>query len=254
MKRRRLNGVYHQVRLLLKDIPNWLIYDIEPDDVQQFQQELQSPLLDAYFCFRANRDQRIVISRQDIQVANFLCHRAAYRQVNRTIPRFEIYLRGNPTPYCDELGEVGDLELFPGEAPIDPDGFLTFLDGDGEAVFLNPDEVMLLTYTEEDARINVTTLLSAEGLFTAENLRGRWGVHVWQEPDDEQWYANADFEEDEEGTEAVYEFDVLGPYATKSAAVEAILADFESGRYSQYVTLIDDQMDMNDLLNSVGAT
>jgi hypothetical protein len=34
--------------------------------------------------------------------------------------------------------------------------------------------------------------------------------------------------------------------------VEAILADFDSGRYSHYVTLIDDQMDMNDLLNSVG--
>jgi hypothetical protein len=254
MKKRLLNREYHQVRLLMKGVPNWLIYDIEPDDVQQFQQELRSPLSDTYFCFKANRDQRIVISRPDIQVANFLCHRAAYRQVNRTIPRFEIYLRGNPTPYCDELGEVGDLDLFPSEAPIDPDGFLTFLDGDGEAVFLNPDDVMLLTYTEEDARINVTTLLSAEGTFTTEELDGRWEVLVWQEPDDEQWYSNVVFTEDDESSEAVYEFDVLGPYQTKSAAVEAILADFESGRYSHYVTLIDDQMDMNDLLNSVGET
>ena len=169
----------------------------------------------------------MVVSLPDIQAANFLCHQAAYRQVNRTIPRFEIYLCGNPNPYCDELGEVGDLELFPGEAPLDPDGFLTFLDGDGEAVYLNPGQVMLLTYTVEDERINVTTLLSAEGIFTAE---------------------------DDESSEAVYEFDVLEPYATKSAAVEAILADFESGRYSQYLTLIDDQMDMDDLLNSVGAT
>jgi len=238
----------------MNGVPNWLIYDIEPDDVQRFQQELQSPLPDTYFCFRANRNQRIVISRPDIQVANFLCHRAAYRQVNRTIPYFEIYLRGNPTPYCDELGEVGDLDLFPGEAPIDPDGFLTFLDGDGEAVFLNPDDVMLLTYTEEDARINVTTLLSAEGTFTTEELDGRWEMLVWQEPDDEQWYSNVAFTEDVESSEAVYEFNVLGPYKTKSAAVEAILADFDSGRYSHYVTLIDDQMDMNDLLNSIGET
>ena len=52
----------------------------------------------------------------------------------------------------------------------------------------------------------------------------------------------------------MYEIGVLGPYLTKSAAVEAILADFESGRDSHYVTLIDDQMDMNDLLNSVGET
>jgi hypothetical protein len=74
---------------------------------------------------------------------------------------------------------VGDLELFPGDTPIDQEGFLTFLDGDGEAVFLNPDDLMLLTYTEEDARINVTTLLSAEGIFTAEDLRGRWEVLVW---------------------------------------------------------------------------
>ena len=72
-------------------------------------------------------------------------------------------------------------------------------------------------------------------------------------PDDEQWYANVAFEEDE-NSEVRYEFDVLGPYATKSAAVEGILADFESGRYSRYVTLIDDQMDMDDFLNSVGET
>jgi hypothetical protein len=38
---------------------------------------------------------------------------------------------------------------------------------------------MLLTYTVEDERINVTTLLSAEGIFTAEDLRGRWEVLVW---------------------------------------------------------------------------
>ena len=112
----------------------------------------------------------------------------------------------------------------------------------------------LLTYTVEDERINETTLLSAEGIFTAEDLRGRWEVQVWQELDDEQWYSNVAFAEDDESSEAVYEFDVLGSYATKSAAVEAILADFESGRYSQYLTLIDDQMDMDDLLNSVGET
>jgi hypothetical protein len=161
MNRRPLNRVYHQVRLLLKDVPDWLIYDIEPDDVQQFQQELRSPLSDTYFCFRANRDQRIVISRRDVQVANFLWYKAAYRQVSRTMPRFEIYLRGNPTPYCDELGEVGDLDLFPGDAPLDPDGFLTFLDGDGEAVYLNPGQVMLLAYIVEEERINETTLLRA---------------------------------------------------------------------------------------------
>ena len=83
---------------------------------------------------------------------------------------------------------------------------------------------------------------------------GRWGVHVWQEPDDEQWYANVDFGEDDDSSEVVYEFDVLGPFATKSAAVEAIQQDFGSGRYGQYLTLIDDQIDMSDLLGSVGET
>ena len=254
MNKRPMNRQYFQVRLLMKGVPDWLIYDIEHEDVQRFQQELQSPQSEHFFCFRSDREQRMVVSLPDIQAANFLCHQAAYRQVNRTIPRFEIYLRGNPNPYCDELGEVGDLELFPSDTPLDPDGFLTFLDGDGEAVYLNPGQVMLLNYTVEDERINVTTLLSAEGIFTAEDLRGRWEVQVWQELDDEQWYSNVAFAEDDESSGIVYEFDVLGPYATKSAAVEAILADFESGRYSQYLTLIDDQMDMDDLLNSVGAT
>ena len=91
-----------------------------------------------------------MLSLKDIQAINFLWDRAAYRTIIRSLPSFEIYLRGNPTLYKDELGEEGELQTIFGEDDLSLDGFLTFLDGDGEVVFINPAEVVLLTYTTED--------------------------------------------------------------------------------------------------------
>jgi len=230
------NREFFQIRLLLNGVPDWLVYDIGPETEDRLRYELQETESSRFLFFKVGYGQSVLVSRPDIQAINLMRHQAAYNKLIRPMPRFEIYLRGRPTPYADNLGQSIDLIPLLVANEEDADQFLTFLDGDGEDVFVNLAELVLLHIVDEDDRLNVTTLLEVEGRFESETLSGWWAVQVWQDALNEQWYGNVAFREADENAEGVFEFDELGPFRTKTAAVEAMLADFDAGRYGQQLT------------------
>jgi hypothetical protein len=233
-----LNRKYYFLEIMLPGYPEPLRYEIDPADGERLQQVLQLPAdeLDFFFSFTTKDDQHVILSVQDIQLANFLWESRAYIARKRwRLPRIKICFRDQSKPYQDFLGDASWLQIVYKTETFgeEDEPFLSFLNVEGDEIFFRSTQVLLLAYSW-DERINVTTIDTKAGVPHFEpELGGVFGAHVWQmaseediEPD-ESWYGHLDFVVDDENASYDYEFETYGPYPTKSAAVEVVPRDFE---------------------------
>ena len=68
------NRELFQIRLLLKGVPDWLVYDLRPETEDRLRDELQESEPSRFLFFRVGHAQGVLVSRQDIQAIN-LMHR-----------------------------------------------------------------------------------------------------------------------------------------------------------------------------------
>ena len=243
------NRKYHYLEFLMNGSPDTIRYEVTEEDSERLRSVLQEPLneFNLYFCFTAKDDRNVVVSIRDIQMVNRLWESGVYLLRKKwRFPKIQVYFRGQSKSYEDDLEDsdwlqaVYNTETF--EEPDEP--FLSFINVEGDEIFFNIEQIVLLAFSQE-RRINQTAVRSLEGI--ADFGPREYGVlaaHIWQtaveeyEEQDDAWYGHIDFIEADENAAYSYEFDIYGPYATRSEAIEAIQVDFEW--LAEMITKVED--------------
>jgi hypothetical protein len=260
---------YYFIEFYLDGVSEPVIYETSKEDAERLQSILHnleySPedkyaIEDDYFYFGTPDRQQVVVHLPDIQSVRILIERQLHQVRRRRfyVPRLRAYLRGRPAPIVEDLDDEdpGDhynllspqfFDAAPNDKDPDLPKMLSYLNAEGDRCVLSRRHLMMWA-VDWEYRISLTTIFEADGLYRArEDESGVWRIQVWrlqfdlfmEEELSSEWYANVEFVPDDQQPgedEVLYEFDTYGPYPTKSEAIAAAQADFESGRYRNQIT------------------
>jgi len=157
------------------------------------------------------------------------------------LPKIKLYLRGRSQAYKMHLEEADMLWAIYSSETFDDleEQFIPFSTPDGDVIFFNPEEMVLLAFNYHEERVNETTVQSVEGIagfILNREEEGFLEARVWQkelpyEDADEVekllWYGHLGFRLSDPDASFEYELDSYGPFTTKSAAVDVVRSEFE---------------------------
>lgn len=260
---------YYFIEFYLDGVPKPVVYETMRDDAERLQHILHeleySPddkyvVEDDYFYFGTPDRQQVVVHLPDVQAARILVERRLHQFRRRRLfhlPRLWAYLRGRPAPIVEDLDdeEPGNhynllsphfFDAAPNDKDPDLPKMLSYINAEGDRCVLSRRHLMLWA-VDWEYRVSLTTVFEADGLYRGRDEEsGVWRIQVWRlqfdlfsdEDAPPEWYASVEFVPDNHPEEdyVLYEFDTHGPYPTKSEAIAAAQADFESGRLRNHVT------------------
>lgn len=266
---------YYFFELHLAGVPEPVTYETTKEDVERLSSVLDrledSPEDEhanenSYFYFTTPDRQQVVVHMPDLQAVQILIDRKLHEVRRRhlySLPRLWVYLRGRPAPIVEVLDDedAGDhyslLAVDHFDSASSEDSYLpkmlSYLNSEGDRCYLNRRHLMMWVI-DWDCRASLTTVFEADGTYVTEEETGVWRIQAWRlqalfaddiEPSLEEWYASVEFVPDDQD-EILYEFDTYGPYATKSMAVSAAQADFESGRYMNHIIQLREPGSLDD--------
>jgi hypothetical protein len=225
---------YH-LRFQLNGIPEPLYFAVDQAESEWLQHLLQAPEHRSlpFFFFTTTDGHKVIVSLADIQLVTFGWDVELVSASEPPGPKIEIYFRDTAQPYRGLLEDPGPLEtiFLASSFEVEDEPFVHFLDGEGEAVFLRSEQVVLLTYYWEEVKQNRSLVHRVKGQSPEPSpddasLRGEWRIQVWQSERDEGWYADLEFVAEDQ--EQVLEVETYGPCEAKTEAAEVARKGLEA--------------------------
>jgi hypothetical protein len=147
----------YYLRLLMKGVPDFLIYEVDPEVSERLPRILQESERELrrfpFFEFSSKDGREVILSIRDIQMANFLWEHGLKPNNHDDESAIDsvgiqLYFRGRPKPFetsAADPAQLGHIFEQLGLVDLERDSFLMFEDEDGEMVWFRPGDLVLLS-------------------------------------------------------------------------------------------------------------